>query len=155
MSKPFCTKFKLNSKLLAVIYICYQYKFPLCFMLSFYEMYGDNSLFALKALSCSKKISLNDVTFAKIIEESRALYKQILTGESALIEIEKSQKLNRNNDEVDIDSLPVLPVIDTSGFSEDYRNFVNSYLLKNINNIYSPEVELMMSTEDLYQELRP
>ena len=122
-------------------------------MLSFYEMYGDNSLFALKALSCSKRISLNDVTFAKIIEESRALYKQILAGESVLLEIEKAQKLNKNN--YDITSLPELPVIDTSEFSEDYRNFVNSYLLKNINNIYSPEVELRMSTEDLYQELRP
>ena len=83
--KPFSVTFKLDAKILAIIYICFKYKFPLSFLLSFYEMYGEQSLFILKAMACTKKISLSDNTFAKIIEESRLLYKQILSGISTNI----------------------------------------------------------------------
>ena len=155
MTKPFSTRFKLDSKIIALIYICYKYNFPLCFMLSFYEMYGEHSLFALKAMTCAKKLTLNDNTFTKIIEESRDLYKQVLTGVSTIIEINKIEKSNENRSIEDKKEIPEYPQIDTSKFSSDYKDFIEQYLLKNIKNIYSPMVELRMSTKDLYEELRP
>lgn len=153
MTKPFATRFKLDSKILALIYICYKYNFPLCFMLSFYEMYGEYSLFALKAMACTKKLTLNDNNFTKIIEESRDLYKQILSGVSTIIEIDKINKDNKYRTDDNKVELPQYPSIDTSKFSNEYKDFVENYLLNNIKDIYSPMVELKMSTKDLYEEL--
>lgn len=138
MHKPFSARFKINSKILAVIYICYRHKLPLAFMLSFYEMYGDNSFFAFKAMSCAKRIPLNDNTFTKILQESRLLYKEILRGVSELIDDPQAD-----------------PQIDFTLFSPDYSNFIQHYLLKNINNIYDSYVELRMNCEDIYEELVP
>ena len=76
--KPFSMAFKLDAKMLTLVYICYEYKFPLSFMLSFYELYGDNSIFALKALTCCRKIKLTDSGLMKILDESRILYKQVV-----------------------------------------------------------------------------
>ena len=42
MDKIFSLDFRLNSKILLIIYICYHYKFPLSVMLSFYEYYGES-----------------------------------------------------------------------------------------------------------------
>lgn len=150
--KVFSTKFKLDSKMLALIYFCYQHKFPLCFMLSFYELYGDTSLFALKALSCNKRIKITDNNIIKILQESQKLYKQIITGVSTLLKIKELSSMEENKRK---EEMPEKPHIDTSVFSEDFRNFVEGYLLKNIDDIYAPKVKLNFNTEDLYEELKP
>lgn len=150
--KPFSVTFKLDAKILAIIYICYKYKFPLSFLLSFYEMYGEQSLFILKAMSCTKKIALSDNTFAKIIEESRLLYKQIITGIS--INLKRNQLITQiKNGRLLTEIIPNCPEIDTKQFTEDYSQFINKYLLKNVNNLFKEEIELMMDTNDLYCEL--
>lgn len=138
MDKPFSARFKMNSKILAIIFICYKHKLPLAFMLSFYEMYGDNSFFAFKAMACIKRIPLNDNTFTKILQESRLLYKEILRGVSELID-DKNCK----------------PQINLDLFSPEYAKFINEYLLHNISNIYSTYVELKMNCQDIYEELVP
>ena len=148
VTKPFSAQFKLNAKLLTMIYICYEYKFPLSFMLSFYELYGDNSIFALKALTCSRKIKLTDSGLMKILDESRILYNQIIKGIPTIIKIEQLTRNNKNNDPI-----PEYPQIDLTPFSEDYKNFLQYYLLENIQDIYSPIVKLKMSTDDIYKEL--
>lgn len=151
--KDYSTRFRLNSKLIAMIYMCYQYKFPLSFLLAFYEMYGDNSLFALKAFACAKKISLNDNTFVKIIEESRILYRQILAGESRILEINSILTHNKNTG--DNLELPEYPTINSAGFSDSFRNFIDEYLLVNIDDIFAPIVTLKFRVQDLYSELVP
>lgn len=150
--KPFSVSFKLDAKILAIIYICYKYKFPLSFLLSFYEMYGEQSLFILKAMSCTKKIALSDNTFAKIIEESRLLYKQIIAGIS--INLKRNQLIAQiKNGRLLTEIIPNCPEIDTKQFTPDYSQFINKYLLKNVNNLFKEEIELMMDTNDLYCEL--
>lgn len=146
--KPFSTRFKIDAKILTLIYICYEYKFPLCFMLSFYELYGDNSIFALKALTCSRKIKLTDSGLMKILDESRLLYKQIVEGMSTIIKINKLKAYNKDNEEI-----PELPKINFEVFSNEYKNFLQNYLLENINDIFAPVVKLKMSSDDLYREL--
>ncbi len=150
--KPFSVSFKLDAKILAIIYICYKYKFPLSFLLSFYEMYGEQSLFILKAMSCTKKIALSDNTFAKIIEESRLLYKQIIAGIS--INLKRNQLITQiKNGRLLTEIIPNCPEIDTKQFTPDFSQFINKYLLKNVNNLFKEEIELMMDTNDLYCEL--
>ena len=150
--KPFSVSFKLDAKILAIIYICYKYKFPLSFLLSFYEMYGEQSLFILKAMSCTKKIALSDNTFAKIIEESRLLYKQIIAGIS--INLKRNQLIAQiKNGRLLTEIIPNCPEIDTKQFTPDYSQFINKYLLKNVTNLFKEEIELMMDTNDLYCEL--
>lgn len=152
MNKPFIAKFKIDAKLLAILFICYKYKFPLSFMLSFYEMYGEQSLFILKAMSCAKKISLNDNTFIKIIEESKLLHKQIIKGIST--NIKRNQLIQQvKSGRLITEMIPDCPEIQSNLFSEDYKEFIEKYLLKNIKDIFKEEVELMMSTTDLYAEL--
>ena len=148
MSKLYTVQFALNAKLLAIIYICYKYKFPLQFMLSFYEMYADSSLFVLKALTCCKKTKLTDNEFIKIMEESRRLFHQIQKGMS--INIKRKQiSLGILKDE----EMPEPPELNYLGFSESYTEFINEYLLKNIEDIYAPTVSLKMSSEDIYSEI--
>lgn len=152
MNKPFIAKFKIDAKLLAILFICYKYKFPLSFMLSFYEMYGEQSLFILKAMSCVKKISLNDNTFIKILEESKLLHKQIIKGIST--NIKRDQLIQQvKSGRLITEMIPDCPEIQSNLFSEDYKEFIEKYLLKNIKDIFKEEVELMMSTTDLYAEL--
>ena len=120
-NKIFITYFELNSHILAMLYLCYRFKFPISFMISFYENYKDNAFFVFKALSCKKQITLNDLTFAKIFEESRNLYKQILVKD-----------------------------IKPETFSEKYQDFIKNYLLVNIEDIYTETVALRLSTNMLY-----
>lgn len=151
--KPFSITFKLDAKILAIIYICYRYKFPLSFLLSFYEMYGEQSLFILKAMSCNKKINLNDNTFIKIIEESKLLHKQIISGISTNIKREKLISQVKNGKLID-EIIPDCPEIDYNLFSQDYVQFIKEYLLKNVVNLFTEQVELMMDSTDLYSEIR-
>ena len=150
--KPFSVTFKLDAKILAIIYICFKYKFPLSFLLSFYEMYGEQSLFILKAMACTKKISLSDNTFAKIIEESRLLYKQILSGIST--NIKRTQLISQvKNGRLITEMIPNCPEISLCEFTDDYKQFIKQYLIKNVKNLFQEEIELMMNTTDLYCEL--
>ncbi len=147
-NKPFSITFKLDAKLLAIIYICYKYKFPLSFMLSFYEMYGEQSLFILKALACTKKITLHDNTFIKIIEESKLLHKQILNGIDSL-----KQAQNVPGGEAMLSDLQLKPQLNLSVFSDDYKLFIQSYLLENVVDLFTPILELKLNTADLYTQL--
>ena len=150
--KPFSVTFKLDAKILAIIYICFKYKFPLSFLLSFYEMYGEQSLFILKAMACTKKISLSDNTCAKIIEESRLLYKQILSGIST--NIKRNQLISQvKNGRLITEMIPNCPEINLCEFTDDYKQFIKQYLIKNVKNLFQEEIELMMNTTDLYCEL--
>lgn len=119
--KTFIAYFELNSHILAIMYLCYRFKFPLSFMITFYENYKDGAFFVFKALACKKQIALNDLAFAKVIEDSRALYKQILIKD-----------------------------IQSEKFSEKYKEFIDDYLLKLIPNIYDETVMLKMDTNTLY-----
>lgn len=150
--KPFSITFKLDAKILTIIYICYKYKFPLSFLLSFYEMYGEQSLFILKAMSCTKKIPLSDSTFAKIIEESRLLYKQILAGISTNIKRSKLISQVKNGNLI-TEIIPDCPEIELKDFTDDYKQFISQYLIKNVKNLFKEEIELMLDTKDLYCEL--
>lgn len=153
MSKPFSITFKLDAKILAIIYICFRYKFPLSFMLSFYEMYGEQSLFILKAMSCNKKINLNDTTFIKILQESKLLHKQILSGIST--NLKRNNLINQvKNGRLITEMIPDCPEINLKEFSQEYSQFISNYLLKNVKNIFSEEIELMLDTIDLYEEIR-
>lgn len=149
MNKEFSVKFQINAKMLALIYICYKYKFPLSYFLSFYEMFGEKALFMFKAMSCTKRISLNDNAFIKIIEESKLLYKQILTGISTNIKIDKLTRLVKAGNKIK-DTIPEAPELNLSVFSDDYKQFIEDYLLKNVVNIFAETHELYMNTNDLY-----
>lgn len=138
----FKTRFKLNSKLIAIIFICYKYKYPLAYFLTLYEMYKEASLFAFKAFSCNKKIELSNKTFIQILEESRDLYHQILAGQSMIIKMK-----NEKSDTI------VEPKIDVTQFSPEFRFFIENYLLKNMSNIFDEEVELTMTSDELYSEI--
>lgn len=151
--KPFTVTFKLDARILAIIYICYKYKFPLSFMLSFYEMYGEQSLFILKAMSCNKKINLNDNAFIKVIEESKLLHNQIISGISTNIKRNNLIQKVKNGKLID-EIIPDCPEIDLSLFSQDYGYFIHYYLLRNVKNIFAEEIELMLDTTDLYSELK-
>lgn len=152
LNKPFSIKFKLDAKILAIIFICFKYKFPLSFLLSFYEMYGEQSLFILKALACTKKLSLSDNQFTKIIEDSRELYKQIIAGIST--NIKRDYLINQvKNGKLIKELIPNCPEISLEKFSDEYRIFICSYLKNNVKNLYNEEMELMLDSKDLYYEL--
>lgn len=154
MYKQFSVKFKLEAPILALLYICYKYKFPAAYMLSFYEMYGKQSLFILKALSCTKKLNLNDNAFIKIIEQSKQLHKQIIAGISTKMKINRLQARVKAGAKIE-EPIPEQPIIDSTTFSDpDYREFIDNYLLKNIHNIFSETIELQLDANDLYCELR-
>ena len=147
-NKVFSTEFVLSAKIIAVIYICYEYKYPLSIMMSFYEMFGDQSMFALKALSCCKKTKLTDNTLTKALEESRCLFNQIVKGQTIINKINQLKFNNPKNEPI-----PEYPKLDTNCFSNNFKDFIENYFLVNIPNIYSPVVELKMSSDDLYKEL--
>ena len=146
-NKIYKAEFPLDSKILAIIYICYKYKFPLQWMLTFYEMYGDRSLFTFKALTCTRKAPLNDQELIKIMEESRRLFNQIQKGISV---INKRKRIEMGTLK---EQMPDMPTIDLLGFSVEYGKFIRDYLVENITDIYAPIVELKMSSEDIYSEL--
>lgn len=153
MGKPFELSFKIDAKILAIIYICWKYKFPLSYFLSFYEMFGAQTLFILKAMSCTRRITLNDSAFANIIEESRTLHKQILAGISTRIKIKQLEGLVKSGQLIDED-IPAQPEINLNAFSDDYKDFLSGYLLKNVDNIFSETMILKLGTKELYQQLK-
>lgn len=164
MDKIFSTEFELDDKKLLVLYMCYKFKFPASYMLSFYELYEEKSLFTLKALACTKDIKLTDQSITKMLEESRKLYKQILRGRSIRNEIkeskiklkkeiEKARLLDLDLNMVSLPAVPEEPTINTEDFSPEYKDFLENYLLRNVEDIFSPIVKLALSTTDLYEEL--
>lgn len=153
MDKQFSVKFKLDPIILALIYICYRYKFPAAMMLSFYEEFGKKSLFILKAMTCAKKISLNDNQFIKIIEESKVLHKQLLTGISINIKRTRLENMVKNGMKIN-EQIPDRPHVDLTVFSDEYSEFIENYLQYNLDNMFSEEPSLKLNTTDLYSELR-
>lgn len=149
MKKPYEIEFKIDAKVLAIIYVCWKFKFPLSYFLSFYEMFGVQTLFILKAMACTKRITLNDNALANIIEESKKLHLQIIKGISTNIKIRQLEALVRGGNLIDED-IPEKPTIDLNEFSDDYRVFVEKYLLKNIKNIFAENVVLKLGTKELY-----
>lgn len=153
MDKPFTITFTVDTKLLALLFICWKYKFPISYFLTFYEMYGAQSLFILKALACTKRITLNDNAFANIIEESKKLHQQILKGISTNIKInqlEAQLKLGKLIDE----DIPEKPELNLEVFSEDYRTFITSYLSKNVADLFTQNYILEVNSRDLYDEIK-
>ena len=153
MDKQFSVKFKLDPIILALIYICYRYKFPAAMMLSFYEEFGKKSLFILKAMTCAKKISLNDNQFIKIIEESKVLHKQLLTGISINIKRTRLENMVKNGMKIK-EQIPDKPHVNLTVFSDEYSEFIENYLQYNLDNMFSEEPSLKLNTTDLYSELR-
>lgn len=150
--KPFSAKFKLDYKILALIYICYKYKFPLSFLLSFYEMYGEASLFTFKAMSCAKKISLTDAAFIKILDQSKILNNQIIAGIGIKRKIQQLSSIVKNGGKIK-EEIPEEPSIDLTKFNDDYREFLEKYLLENLVDVFSETLELLFSTSDAYSEI--
>lgn len=146
--KLYSAKFRLNSKILALMYICWYYNYPTTVLLTFYETYKDMSLFALKALSTCKKIKLTDNTFVKILQESATLYGQIIKGATSKIKRNQLLVYNQKNEEI-----PAEPSLDLNVFSDDYKRFITEYLMENIDDLFVPEVKLNISSEDLYSEM--
>ena len=153
MDKQFSVKFKLDPIILALIYICYKYKFPAAMMLSFYEEFGKKSLFILKAMTCAKKITLNDNQFIKIIEESRVLYKQLLTGISINMKRKQLENMVKNGKQIK-EQIPERPHVNLTVFSDEYSEFIEDYLQYNLDNMFSEEPSLKLNTTDLYSELK-
>lgn len=153
VAKPFEVQFHVDAKILAIIYICWKYKYPLSYFLSFYEMFGAQTLFILKALSCTRRITLNDNAFASLIEESKKLHLQIIAGISTNIKIKQLEAQITRGRLIDED-IPERPSIDCSEFSEEYAEFITSYLLPNVKNIFSETMTLKLGTKELYQQLK-
>lgn len=152
MSKPLTITFTLDARILALIYICYKYKFPLSFLLSFYEMYGHQALFILKAMSCAGKIKLTDSTFIKILEESQLLHKQIIKGITT--NIKRNKLINQvKSGRLITEMIPECPAIALKEFSDDFSQFITQYLQKNIKNLFCDQIELHLNTVDLYSEI--
>ena len=153
MDKQFSVKFKLDPIILALIYICYKYKFPAAMMLSFYEEFGKKSLFILKAMTCAKKITLNDNQFIKIIEESKLLHKQLLSGITINMKRNKLENMVKNGMKIK-EQIPDKPHVNLTVFSDDYSEFIENYLQYNLDNMFSEEPSLKLNTTDLYSELK-
>lgn len=154
MEKPFEITFKADAKALAILYVCWRYKFPAAYMLSFYEMYGAQALFIFKAVACTinKKIPINDNVLIKVVEESRELHRQILSGISTNIKRRNLSSLVKYGKHIP-EPIPEEPVLDMSKFSDDYKEFIEDYLMKNVPNIFKEEITLSLNTKDLYEEL--
>ena len=146
--KLYSAKFRLNSKILALMYICWYYNYPTTVLLTFYETYKDMSLFALKALSTCKKIKLTDNTFIKILQESATLYSQVIKGITNKLKRKQLLTYNPKNEDI-----PNEPTLNLEVFSDDYKRFITEYLIENIDDLFAPEVKLNISSEDLYGEM--
>ena len=158
MDKIFSTEFELDDKKLLVLYMCYKFKFPASYMLSFYELYEEKSLFTLKALACTKDIKLTDQSITKMLEESRKLYKQILRGRSIRNEIkeskiklkkeiEKARLLDLDLSMVSLPAVPEEPTINTEDFSSEYKDFLENYLLRNVEDITFRNCNIGLTTD--------
>jgi len=154
MEKPFEITFDVDAKALAILYVCWRYKLPAAYMLSFYEMYGAQALFILKAISCTinKKIPINDNVLIKVIEESRELHKQILSGITTNIKRRNLSSLVKYGKHIP-EPIPDEPTLDYTKFSDDYKEFIVDYLLQNVKNLFKEEITLSLNTKDLYEEL--
>lgn len=152
MVKPFEVQFHVDAKILAIIFICWKYKYPLSYFLSFYEMFGAHTLFILKALSCTRRITLNDNAFASLIEESKKLHLQMIKGISTNLKISQLEKKVTRGQLIDED-IPERPAIDYSVFSEEYADFIKTYLLPNVKTIFTDNLVLRLGTKELYQQI--
>lgn len=149
MEKQYEVEFKVDAKILSIMYVCWRFKFPLAYFISFYEMYGAQTLFILKAMICTKRIALNDNALANLIEESKKLHHQILKGISTNIKIKQLERIVTSGGLIDED-IPERPELNLEEFSEEYKEFINNYLLKNVKNIFAENMVLCMDTKDLY-----
>ena len=122
-------------------------------MLSFYEEFGKKSLFILKAMTCAKKITLNDNQFIKIIEESKLLHKQLLSGITINMKRNKLENMVKNGMKIK-EQIPDKPHVNLTVFSDDYSEFIENYLQYNLDNMFSEEPALKLNTTDLYSELK-
>ena len=152
MSKPFEIEFKVDAIKLAILFMCWKFKFPVSYFLTFYQMFGKQILFIFKAIACTKRITLNDSAFTKIIEESKKLQHQILKGISTKIKITQLETLVKNGKLIDED-IPEQPKLDLSEFSEEYKKFIQTYLLKNVSNLFSDTIILKVGTRELYSQI--
>lgn len=150
LKKPYEIEFKIDAKVLAILYVCWKFKLPISYFLTFYEKFGEWTLFIFKAMICAKKLALNDNALSNIIEESKKLQLQIIKGISTLIKIKQLETLTKAGKFIDED-IPERPEIDTMEFSDEYAEFIEKYLLKNIKNIFSKNVVLKLGTKELYQ----
>lgn len=149
LRKPFEIEFKLDAKILATLYICWKFKLPISYFITFYEQFEEWTLFIFKAMICSKKLALNDNALANIVEESKKLHLQIVKGISTNIKIKQLEALTKAGKLIDED-IPERPEINLYEFSDDYREFIEKYLFKNIKNLFSENVILKLGTRELY-----
>ena len=117
------TYFELNTPLIAIMYMCYEYKMPVALMIAFYESYTEMALYLFKAMACMKYVTLTDAKFKQIVEESRKLYWQIVDHR---VKVEE--------------------------FSPEFQQFINTYLMVNIEDIYAERIKLNITTKQLYGE---
>ena len=120
---PLKIRFELNSYLLTMLYICYTYNLSMDLVLALYEKYGKDSLFVFKAMACKKSINLNDKQILKFLQESKKLYRHILTRNIILHEY-------------------------TLGF----QTFIK-WLSGALDDVYAETVEMKLSYLDLYHSL--
>lgn len=153
MAKPFTVDFKIDAKIIAILYMCWKYKYPISYFLSFYENFGAQTLLIFKALACNKKITLNDNAFTNLIEESKKLHNQIIKGISTNLKIKQLENLVRAGKFIDED-IPETPMIEVNEFTEEFADFVKNYMLKNIEDIFKETVTLKLGTRELYQAVR-
>ena len=116
-------------------------------------MYGEQAMFILKAFSCMKPISISDNGLLKIVEESKLLYKLIIAGISVKIKRQQLEQKVKNGWTIK-EPIPDEPTLDISEFSNDYKDFIENYLLKNIIDIFNEKLTLKLDTIDLYEALR-
>ena len=141
----FKAKFEICPCIIASIFFCYKFNYPLAIAIAFYEEFGEQALFAYRAITSIKTVSLNSQLFTRIFNESKLLYQEILRGSAKIIELEQQGVVDKNS--------PDYPKIDLELFSQDFKEFIKLYLLKHIDNIYAEEVELSMTTEQMYEHL--
>jgi hypothetical protein len=141
----FKLKFELCPCIIASIFFCYKFKYPIAVAISFYETFGEQALFAYRAVTSLKTVTLNSQLFSRVLNESKLLYQEVLKGVAKIIELEKNGKVDKSS--------PDYPKIDLELFSQDFKDFIKLYLLKNIDNIYAEKVELSVTTEQMYEHL--
>ena len=73
-----------------------------------------------------------------------------MTGISTKFKIKDLEKLVKAGKYVDED-IPDDPEIDLFDFTEDYKEFIETYLLKNVKDIFSETLTLRLGTKEIYK----
>lgn len=141
----FKARFEICPCIIASIFFCYKFNYPLGIAIAFYEEFGKQALFAYRAVTSIKQVSMNSQLFTRILNESKLLYQEILKGSAKIIELEKQGIVDKES--------PEYPKINLELFSQDFSDFIKLYLLRYIDNIFAEEVELSISTEQMYEHL--